>query len=105
MSEPRFKVGDKAELEVSGGQWAQVSIKSPALRWVSQYSSEGNIYLVKYADPGQRERLLVHEEALRPVERWEPCPGRHRVVGGSWEGYRNVERLVERPANGGEEEA
>jgi hypothetical protein len=55
----------------------------------AEYDADGEL-----ADARQ---ALADWDALveRPAERWEPCPGRHRVKGGSWEGYHNVERLVE----------
>lgn len=79
---PKFTASDRAECWTGGTAWVPVRIKSNALRWVSS-CEEGNVYLVKYVDPGERERLLVKESWLRPTERWVRCEGLHRSAGDS----------------------
>lgn len=90
MCEPKFTVGDKAEFKVLAG-WTAVRIESQALLWAADPHG-GFVHQVHHLDMDRGQMpFLAHSDHLRPAERVEPCPGKHRhaptssVNAGGWQ--------------------
>ena len=92
MSEPRFKVGDRVtwndkSCTVTDGPFTSATFPEGERK----FYAEGFLYVVQ---PNGGRAGLMHEDRLTRVERWEPCPGRHRAIGDKDSGAGNLERLL-----------